>query len=626
MIRKLKFLGGLLLAAALAACGGGGGSPGTNPGGGGGSTTTPVAANLEVFTSSPELSSGATGSLSFTVVAKDANNQAIPGQTVTFSSSSGSLIGALPVPKTGAAGEPITSVSLTPGSDRTNRTITVTVTAGNTSRQVVIPVTGTTLTLSGDTSLLLGSTAQITVRALDSTGAPIPNSSVALRSSTGNTITPASATTNSQGVATFTLTAAAAGTDTLTATGMGASGTSVISVSPDAFRFSALASGSTIPVGTTQTVTVELRRNGSAAAGQAVTFSTTRGVITPLSAVTDSQGRASAVVSSNSAGPANIIAQVPTAQASLAVTYQATQASSLVLQANPGAIAPNTSANSAIQSVLVATVRDPIGNPVAGQVVNFTLLVDGSNGVLSPASAVTNANGIAQTAFIPGGLTTANNGVQIEATVAGTSVSGRANVTVNAQALFISIATSNTITNLNEQTYEKAFSVYVTDANGTPASSRIVNLEVLPLYYMTGSYDVDIVIDVGGFPRPTGPWRKTETGRCINEDLDRDGVLDVGEDENGNGRLDPGLPVVVTPASVTTDANGFATFKLQYGENYSTWVNTMITARAFVGGTESVKRQEYLLGASLADMTSAATPANQTSPFGAFAPSFCTPP
>src|SRR5690606_12090804 len=156
-----------------------------------------------------------------------------------------------------------------------------------------------------------------------------------------------------------------------------------------------------------------------------------------------------------------------------------------------------------------------------------------------------------------------------------------------------SIATSNVIGQLDEQTYEKEFSVYVTDVNGAPAANRVVNLEVMPTAYAKGSY-----------AKGTDGWAQTVATTCPNEDTNRNGILDrtpTNEDSNGNGRLEPGLPVVVTPASVTTGANGFATFKLQYGENFATWVTTVITARTTVGGTESIKQQEYFLYPSLSD-------------------------
>jgi hypothetical protein len=638
MTRFMKLLGGLLLAGTLAACGGGGGSPGATSGGSTPTTTTTTTvtatvtavvtppAMVEVFTSSPELSSASNSSISFTVVAKDANNVAMPGQTVSFTATSGNLIGASPAPSTGAAGAAITSVSLSPGADRSNRTITVTVTAGTATSSVTVPVTGTKLSMTGNGSLLLGGTATYTVRAQDSAGNPIPNASITLASALNNGRTPATVTTDSSGAATFVYTGTNAGADTLTATGLGARVTSAVGISSDVFLFDSPAAGININVGTTQEVAVRFQSGGRPVANQAVTFSTTRGTVSPTIATTDANGVAKTNVTSTSSGPASVVAQVPTAQVSLPINFIAVTPTSVVLQANPGAAPPNAAGSSTNQVTLLATVRDAVGNPVAGRVVNFTAVTDPSNGTINPGSATTDAAGQAQTQFITGGLSTANNGVVISANVAGTAITGTASLTVNTQALFISIATGNVISNLDPQTYQKEFSVYVTDANGAPAANRVVNLEVFPTHYITGTMMKPTASTSGTgsgtatvtTSAPATSWEWTPFQRCPNEDVNRNGILNIGEDTNGNGKLEPGLPVVVSPASVTTGANGFAVFKLFYGENYALWVDTIITARASVGGTESVKSQPYFLAMAAEDMNNlAVTPANAISPFGA---------
>jgi hypothetical protein len=260
------------------------------------------------------------------------------------------------------------------------------------------------------------------------------------------------------------------------------------------------------------------------------------------------------------------------------------------------------------QSALQATVRDPSGNPVTGKVVNFTALTDGSNGTISPGSGVTDANGSVVVQFVPGPLTTAANGVVIRASVQGTGVEGTTSLTVSGQALFISIASGNVISNLDVTTYQKQFRVYVTDANGAPAGNRVVNLSVYPDVYMKGALT---------FVDPTWTYNSSSPTRCANEDANRNGILDVGEDINHDGRLFPGLPIVVTPASVTTGSDGFATFNLQYGENYASWLDTTITARTSVGGTESVQTQRFFLEGLSSDYSSATVPPqSQTSPFG----------
>lgn len=605
MIRYLKLMGGLLLAGALVACGGGGGSPGATTGTSGAGTQKTNPASLEVFTSAAELSSATNSSLTFTVVVKDANNQAIPGQTVTFSASSGNLTGSLPPPITGPAGEAITTVSLTPGADRENRDISVTLTAGGVTKVVTIPVTGTTLTVSSDSSILLGSSSTVTARITDSAGQPIANAALAVTSALGNAISPTNPTTNAQGAATFRYTGTRAGSDTITVTGLGAKGSSVILVSADQFSFESPAQGTTIAVGATQTVTVRILSGGNAVVGQTVNFSTTRGTLTPTSVVTDSTGRASTVVTSSSSGPANVVAQTGTAQVTLPVTFIAVAPASISLQVNPGAIPPNTPGSTTNQATLRATIRDAAGNPVPGRVVTFSATSDPSNGVISPGSAVTDESGTASAQFIPGSSGTGSNQTLFTAAVQGTAITGSASLTVNAQALFISIATGNVVGSLNVTTYEKEFSVYVTDATGAPAANRVVQLAYVPDFYAKG------------FLTWQDPWAPSSYTICANEDANRNGVLNPGEDTNLNGRLDPGLPVVVTPASVTTGANGFATFKLQYGENYVPWIGGQLTARASVSGTESVASQFYALEGQASDFSNEKVPpAGVNSPFG----------
>ncbi|MBG9389698.1 Ig-like domain-containing protein [Caenimonas aquaedulcis] len=615
MTRFMKLLGGLVTAVLVTACGGGGGSPGAVSGGTGGTTGPNPATTLEVFTSASQLTSATNSSVTFTVVAKDANNLAVPNQTVTFSATSGNLNGALPAPHTGSAGEPITSVSLSPGADPSNRSITVTVTAGNVVKTVVIPVVGSGLSLTGDPSIILGGATSYTVKATDSAGHPVSGAPLAVTSALGNNVNPSSVTTDGQGAANFIYTANKSGQDVLTVTGLGTLATTTVSVSADDFKFITPAPSANVAVGSSQTVTVSFLFGGSPVANKTVTFSSTRGVVSPSAVATDASGRATTQITSTTSGPANVIAQAVSGasqsqtQATLPITFVATDPQSLVLQANPGSLPPNAAGSNANQATLQAIVRDAAGNPVPGRVVNFSAITDGSNGSISPGSGTTDANGTVVSQFTPGALTTASNGVVISASVQGTGVFGTASLTVSGQALFISIATGNEISNLDQTTYQKEFSVYVTDANGAPAANRVVNLSVFPDVYGKGTLS---------YSKDAGSWGYSAGSptSCLNEDVNRNGILNAGEDFNSDGLLTPGLPVVVSPANVTTSSTGFATFRLQYGENYALWMNTTITARTNVGGTESVKTQPYFLAASAADMSSPSTPANSVSPFG----------
>ncbi|MCU7374923.1 Ig-like domain-containing protein [Paucibacter sp. O1-1] len=108
---------------------------------------------------------------------------------------------------------------------------------------------------------------------------------------------------------------------------------------------------------------------------------------------------------------------------------------------------------------MLAKVTDASGNPVADATVNFSQVSDPSGGRLQQASAVTDLNGVATVQYVSGAESTASGAVQLKGTVAGsTSVTGTALLTVNQSALFIALGTGNTISNFDNQTYEKNWS------------------------------------------------------------------------------------------------------------------------------------------------------------------------
>lgn len=582
-----------------------------------GGTGTTAAASVDILASSNTLNSAPGSLISFIVTVKNGANAALPKQTVVFTASSGTLTGANPAPITNDAGT-ISTVTLSPGADASNRSITVTATSGSISKNIIIPVVGTTVSVSGPGAALVGSTPQsFTVKAADSSGKPIVGASVSITSALGNGISPQTVTTDISGTGTVTFTATQVGTDTLTATGLGVTGTATVAVSNVDFGFTAPAPAALLPVSTANPVTVRYRVAGVGVAGQIVTFSSTRGTLLPptATAVTDVNGLATVSVSSTTAGPVTVSAQLGTARSSVTAAFVATVPATVVLQANPAAVIPNTAGSTTNQSALTAVVRDAIGNPVQGMVVNFTAVTDGSNGSIAPGSVTTDVNGLATTQFIPGPLSTAANGVQIKATVqSNPAITSNAFLTVNGSALFISIARSSTLTVFDSTTYEKDFSVYVTDATGAPAGNRAVTLSVYPISYGKGNLELGACGIIACWVYAVG-----SPTTCVNEDTNRNGILDLlplpSEDINGDGKLEPGIPAVITP-SVTTDALGFASVTLRYGKNYAWWVSTQITAKSLVGGTESSQTVPYALEMRIDDVHSASTPANIVSPFG----------
>lgn len=596
---KLKLLISTALIAAIAACGGGGGNPGGTSGGG--STSTP--ASVELITSSNTLQSAA-GTVLITGLVKNSSNNVVASQAVTFSSTSGALQNASALTDANGAA----TVTLSPGADKSNRSIRVTLTAGSVSGFVDVVVIGSQITISGSGSLIqTAGASSYTIKAVDSAGNGIVGATIGMVSTLGNPLSASSAVTNGLGETTVLLTPNTAGTDTLTATGLGAVAQQSVFISGEDFQVLAPGAGESVAIGASRIVTARYRISGVGQAGRTVLFSTTRGTVSPSSAVTNSSGEATTTLASTTSGPAIVGASIAgVAQTNVSVEFIATTPATLVLQANPSAILPNAS-GSANQATVVATVRDASSNPVKNTAVNFTL--QSLSGSLSQGSAITDSNGNAQVSFVSGAGSTSVNGVQLTATVvANPAVLGTTSMTVNGQALFITMGTGNTISNQDDNTYRKGFTVYVTDANGAPVAGKSVVLSIFPTAYFKGSMVYGT--SSWGF-EPGSPVT------CANEDANSNGELNAGEDINGNGRLEPGIPVVISPGTVVTDANGFATFNLLYAESYALWVQTRIRASASVSGTESSSLIAFLLIGMTSDYADEAVPpAGRFSPFG----------
>lgn len=408
------------------------------------------------------------------------------------------------------------------------------------------------------------------------------------------------------------LTACGGGDDQLPLAPSSSTPPPVVTPTNPAFSFSAPAANAEIPLNTATTITVTyLDSAGAPKAGETVYFTSSRGTLSAASATTDASGKASVTVSSTSAGSASIKANTTggTQSATRTVLFVSTTPASISVQAESTILAKGAS------TAITATVLDGSGNPVKGTIVGFTLISDSSGGQLSDPTATTNASGKASVTFTAGSLTTATNGVAIRATVQGspaittdTSTAPLdAKLTVSGSALFISLTSTNTISEKTTTSYALPYGILVTDASGKAVANTVVTLSVIPTGYYKGEYVWN-----------TRVWVPTySTSVCPNEDTDLDGILDSGEDFNGNAMLDPGLPVSV-PGPVTTDANGLASFELVYGKNFSNWVKVSLKATATVAGSESVKTQDFIPPAMSTDVNSEtkSPPGGGNSPFG----------
>ena len=343
--------------------------------------------------------------------------------------------------------------------------------------------------------------------------------------------------------------------------------------------------------------------------GETISFTSTRGTLSASTALTDVNGDASVTISSNNAGPALITAFVSSGPStSKAVEFVATTADSIELQANPATIGPNDGSQTTTQqSTITATVRDVDNNLVKGKVIRFSITQDNSGGSLTTATSTTNSLGKASTTYVSSAASTALDGVIIRAEVQDTpAVNTTVSLTVAKSELFVRLATGNTIVTVGNTAYNKQYLVLVTDAAGNGVPNAQVTLSVVPTQYWKGTRVY------GGVS-----WDPViSAGPCANEDLNYNGILDVGEDFNSNGSLDPGNDVAV-PSSVTTGADGSAEFDMIYAEDFASWLEVTLTATDEVSGTEATDSTTFTLPVLSGDVTQPAiAPPGQVSPFG----------
>jgi hypothetical protein len=311
------------LSAGLVACGGGGGSPGdtsngTNPGTGTG-TIKPVASISLAASAETMSASGADGTeVTLTAIAKDANNNALPNVTISFTASSGSVSSTNRV--TDASGTVVEKLS-TKG-DASARVITVTASSGtavSAAKSITVianasPVPKLSLTSSSGTLLssgVPGSAVQIRALVLDVNNVVVPGIAVNFATDSGS-LSASQKLTDASGVATVNLeTAADASNRTITVTATANSATSKVTVN---------VVGTTLQLNAPLTVNTGAKvdlsallsdSSGAPLANRPVTFTATSGTLTTKAggaspAVTDGAGKLVLSYGGTANGPATI--------------------------------------------------------------------------------------------------------------------------------------------------------------------------------------------------------------------------------------------------------------------------------------------------------------------------------
>ncbi|MCB1624535.1 MAG: Ig-like domain-containing protein [Pseudomonadales bacterium] len=584
----------------LASCGGSSTNDAFRKGGGVAPTgpVAPTVATVTVTTDAPTIPSDGSSPAQIRAFVRGVNNNFLKDVPVAFTATSGGVQVVDASTKADGSAEATLSVA----GDPSSRTITVTATAGGVAQSVDVRVVGSRLSIQGPASLVSGETGNYTIALIDGADKGIANRAVTLTSAqSGNTLTPASVTTDANGRANFTFKVNGASNDTITATALGVTAQQVVTVSGAAFTFTAPAANTEVALGASQPVTVRWQQAGVPVVGQVIQFATTRGTLSAGSATTDGNGDATVTISSTNAGGAVVSATAGTASSQRSLEFVATSAADVEVQASTFTVGPNE------QSVLTAVVRDSAGNLVKNKTVNFSLQ-DVSGGSLSTASAVTDSQGRAQSVYTAGSVTTAQDGVVVTVAVAGAAgVQDVVRLTVAHKELFLTLGTGNKIEKINNDTqYQVRYAIQVTDATGNGVANVTLNVSVLSQRYYKGRR-------VAG----ANSWTTNITATCNDEDINRDGVLNPGEDFNNSGRIEAGNIATVNPRTVTTDASGFAQVQVVYPMQYAYYVDVILDARTSVQGSEFVRQVRFDLPGAAEDFNNLqSAPPGVTSEFG----------
>lgn len=559
--------------------------------------------SLELFASSIQLASSGGDEIELIAVVKNEQNILLSNVPVMFSADENA---SLTIIDSQTTTDGTARAILSTDNNQEIREITITANTSSLIETVTVEVVGTEVILNGANSVIINDSLPITVVLSDSDGNGIANRKVYLTTSIGS-VDNEEPETGENGQITVQFSSSEAGTGKIFANALGATTDLDITVQQDDFSFSSVPE-LPIVVGDTETIGLRWFKDNSPFENGSIVVTTSRGDINLSNVTTDADGLAYIDIVSEFAGPASISALGTDADgnevtARVDVKFIATDVDSIFVDATPDLIGPEGQT-----STITAVLRDSANNLVQGQTVNFRLIADSSGGSISPNTAITDSNGIASTVYTSNAVS-GNNGVTIGAQSDG--IDSSTELTVGDRAFDIVLGTGNEVEEEDSTTYTKEFAVFVTDASGRPVSSAALTASIVPTVlatYRKGFWTWNDVDDI---------YEYTVTASCNSEDINSNGLLDAGEDTNGDGFLTPGN--VATVSFKDNDANtndfGQATLQVRYTQQNAVWSSVKLSVSGQSSGTESRTSQAFGLSVAASDLTTqSVSPPN--SPFG----------
>ncbi|MCC5851188.1 MAG: Ig-like domain-containing protein [Alkalimonas sp.] len=593
-------------------------------GDGGGDTGVSIS-SVRLLADRTQLGSGASDVVQLSALVRDSNNVLLEGIPVTFSSDSGELVVSSPLTEQ----DGVAKATLSSQIDKTIRDITITARVNNVLDELVIRVVGTTLEAVAPSAVVLGDSVSLNFSLQDAAGQGIPNEVLSVSSELGNPLSETSPVTGSNGQVSISYDAVTSGDDTILVSALGITQTIAISVKADSFVFlpSDDAAIPEVDLNTPSAMILEWLTDGVPNASRNVLFSTTRGQIASTEAglsndsvvaeaTTDSDGQAEVFIQSSFAGLATIAArggdnEVTTQKV---VEFVATNPTKVEVQAFPAQLVSGDS------SSVRAIVRDANNNPVKNQLVAFSL-DNSAGGSISSGTATTNSQGVATTSFTAdlstGAGVEGENLIITASLVSDASISDATDIAVGGRTLFFRFGTGNIVESPSPSLYRKEFSVIVTDSSGNPVANQPLNVAAVSLRYRKGVWIKD--------PPPPESfkiWVPSVAAHCESEDVNFNGILDDGEDLNGDGQLTPGNLATV-PSTITSNSDGIAVFHVTYPRDVAPWLDVRLQVSGFAAGTENISYREFGLPVAAADVSQENSPP-PANPFGSSGSCFDT--
>ena len=514
-------------------------------------------------------------------------------------------------------------------------------TGGGTSTAADLIVTASSARLPNTAS----GSVKITVTAIDATRNTVSSAPVTIGADNGGVVTADGVKTSTTGVVTATL---SAGDDrsirviTITATSGAISKTATVQVSGTTIT-SVLVPAVVSPNAAAQVQYLVVDDAGTAMANQSVQVVATGLAPAQATGVTGANGEytfaysapatpGSYVITTNIAGKSDV--RTVQVQPTSTVPVVATTIASASVSANPSVIAVNVPGSQANRSEIRALFVGANNQPIPNVRVRFDLAgdVNSIGGAFTTGSTTlySDANGIVTSAFVPGSRSSPTDGVTVRAcygvsdtdpNLTGCLTNKSTTLTVTSEALGVSIGTNELII-VKSLTYVKEFIVTVVDSAGVAKADVNLNVSLdLP------NYRKGFMVGPGGWHKAGAVLPSGDNAVCINEDKNRNGVLEAGDDDNGDGKLWPRKPdVVISLLQSKTRADGTAVLQIEYAKDHALWVDALITVSASgVAGSEG--RDSRLVApvpADSASIKSTDAPAYIVSPYGTA--SVCTDP